>query len=156
MFTRLGRLVVGHPWRVIAAWVIAAIAIIGFAPKLATTSNEASFLPSHYQSVQAQDLQQQAFPAAAAPAAVVVFERADGQPLTATDSARVGSVAASLAARHIPAITRHGWPTTSRPSRVNIPVLLFRTTSHLLTCRTVSLLTCRMVSYFLAARQAAE
>lgn len=39
MFTRLGRLVVGHPWQVIAAWVIAAVAIIGFAPKLATTSN---------------------------------------------------------------------------------------------------------------------
>jgi RND superfamily putative drug exporter len=78
MFTRLGRLVVGHPWQVIAAWVIAAVAIIGFAPKLATTSNEASFLPSRYQSVQAQNLQQKAFPAAAAPAAIIVFERADG------------------------------------------------------------------------------
>jgi putative drug exporter of the RND superfamily len=105
MFTRLGRLVVGHPWRVIAAWVIAAIAIIGFAPKLATTSNEASFLPSHYQSVQAQDLQQKAFPVGAAPAAVVVFERADGQLLTAAGSAKIDSVAASLAGRDIPAIS---------------------------------------------------
>ncbi len=105
MFTRLGRLVVGHPWRVIAAWVIAAVAIIGFAPKLATTSNEASFLPSHYQSVQAQNLQQKAFPAAAAPAAIIVFERADGHPLTAADSAEVASAAASLAARHIPAVS---------------------------------------------------
>lgn len=104
MFGALGRGVVRHPWRVIGLWVVAAVAIIGLAPKLATTTNEASFLPSHYQSVQAQQLQKRAFPNAAAPAAVVVFERADGAPLTAADSARVAAIGAELAARHIPTL----------------------------------------------------
>ena len=104
MFYRLGRAVVGHPWRVIGAWVVAAVAIIGLSPKLATTSNEASFLPKHYQSVQAQDLQQKAFPTAAAPAAVVVFERADGKALTAADSAKVAAISSQLASKHIPTL----------------------------------------------------
>ena len=70
MFSTLGRVIVRHPWRVIAVWIVAAVAVIGLAPRLTTTSNEASFLPGHYQSVQAQDLQQRAFPTAASPAAI--------------------------------------------------------------------------------------
>src|ERR1700691_2101974 len=102
MFLRLGRGVVRHPWLVIGIWIVAAAAIIGLAPTLATSSSESSFLPSHYQSVQAQNLQQSAFPAAAAPGAIVVFERADGGHLTAADSSLVDSVASKLAADDIP------------------------------------------------------
>ncbi|MDA8268820.1 MAG: MMPL family transporter [Actinomycetota bacterium] len=105
MFQRLGKGVVGHPWRVIGLWVLAAAAIIGLAPKLSTTTNEASFLPSSYQSVQAQDLQRTAFPNAATPAALVVVERADGRPLTAADSASVHALAAKLASDHIPTLS---------------------------------------------------
>ncbi|HLI52179.1 MAG TPA: MMPL family transporter [Thermomicrobiaceae bacterium] len=101
MFARLGRVVVHHPWMVIIGWIIAAVLIISFAPKLTTTSDEASFLPSHYQSIQAQNLQQKAFPDAAAPAAIIVFERADGKPLTSQDSAKVASIGKTLTARHI-------------------------------------------------------
>jgi RND superfamily putative drug exporter len=101
MFVRLGRGVVRHPWRVIGLWALAAVVVIGLAPKLATTANEASFLPSHYQSVQAQQLQKRAFPEAAAPAAIVVVERADGRPLTAADAARVDAIGVTLAARHL-------------------------------------------------------
>jgi putative drug exporter of the RND superfamily len=104
MFVRLGRGVVRHPWLVIVIWVVAAAAIIGLAPKLANSSNESSFLPSHYQSVQAQNLQQSAFPSAAAPGAIVVFERADGGKLTAADSSTVKSVASKLAGDHIPTL----------------------------------------------------
>ncbi|MGD0945087.1 MAG: MMPL family transporter [Acidimicrobiales bacterium] len=104
MFRQLGRAVVEHPWRVIGLWVLFAAVVIGFAPKLATSSDEASFLPSHYQSVQAQALQQRAFPNAATPAATVVFERADGRALTRADSARIASVATTLASRHIPTL----------------------------------------------------
>jgi putative drug exporter of the RND superfamily len=105
MFARIGRLVVHHPWRVIAAWVIAAIAIIAFAPKLTSTSNEASFLPSHYESIQAQSLQQSAFPHDAAPAAIIVLERADGTRLTATDTAEVSKIATRLSAEHVQDVT---------------------------------------------------
>jgi putative drug exporter of the RND superfamily len=105
MFLRLGRGVVRHPWLVIGVWIVAAVAIIGLAPKLGTNSNESSFLPSHYQSVQAQNLQQSAFPTAAAPGAIVVFERADGGKLTAADSSLVDTIATKLAADNIPTLS---------------------------------------------------
>src|ERR1700722_497133 len=104
MFLRLGRVVVRHPWLVIGVWVVAAVAIIGLAPKLGSSNNESSFLPSHYQSVQAQNLQQSAFPTSAAPGAIVVFERADGGELTGADSSQVDSIASKLAADHIPTL----------------------------------------------------
>ena len=104
MFVRLGRGVVRYPWLVIGIWIVAAVAIIGLAPKLATSSSESSFLPSHYQSVEAQNLQQSAFPGAAAPGAIVVFERPDGGKLTAADSALVDNIARKLAADHIPTL----------------------------------------------------
>lgn len=104
-FARLGRLVAHHPWRVIAVWVIAAIAVIGFAPHLSSTTDEASFLPSHYESIQAQDLQQSAFPQAAAPAAIIVLERADGAPLTPADSAAVQRLATKVEQAHVADVT---------------------------------------------------
>ena len=105
LFAGLGRLVAYHPWRVIAVWVIAAIAVIGFAPTLSSTSDEASFLPSHYESIQASNLQQSAFPQAAAPAAIIVLERSDGAPLTAADSAAVSGLAAKLEQARIADVT---------------------------------------------------
>ncbi|WP_194896060.1 MMPL family transporter [Catenulispora pinisilvae] len=104
-FPRLGRWVALHPWRVIAAWVVVAIAVVGFAPKLATTTDESSFLPSHYESIQALNLQESAFPQAAAPAAMIVLERADNGPLTAADSAAVSALATKLGNAHIPDVT---------------------------------------------------
>ena len=34
MFARLGRTVVHHPWRVIAVWVVVAVGLVVFAPRL--------------------------------------------------------------------------------------------------------------------------
>jgi putative drug exporter of the RND superfamily len=103
-FAALGRMVVRHPWRVIALWVIAAVAIIATAPALPTTTNESSFLPSNYESIRAASLQDKAFPQAGhvtADAAIIVFARADGGKLTSADAAKVASVAATLNSRHI-------------------------------------------------------
>src|SRR5215475_10654777 len=88
LFARVGKFVVRHPVWVIVAWVIVAAAVIGFAPKLTSTSDEASFLPTHYESIQATELQQKAFPQAATPAALIVVERSDGGQLNADDSAK--------------------------------------------------------------------
>lgn len=104
MFSRLARLVVGRPWLVIGVWVVVAVAVIGLAPRLATTSTEANFLPNHYQSVQAEHLQEKAFPEGATPAAIVVFERASGKALTAAETADVDQIARTLASDHIRAI----------------------------------------------------
>src|SRR5690349_18838672 len=103
-FAGLGRLVVGHPWLTILAWVVVAVAVIATSPGLPTTSNESSFLPRGYESIRAANLQDKAFPAAGhvtAAAAIIVFSRADGGQLTAADSAKIRSVASSLNARHI-------------------------------------------------------
>ena len=62
MFKALGRFVVGHRWLVIIGWLIAGAAVIGYAPSLATTSDQAEFLPKHYESIQAKKIQEKAFP----------------------------------------------------------------------------------------------
>jgi putative drug exporter of the RND superfamily len=107
-FAWLGRAVVAHPWRVIALWVVAAVAVIATSPGLPTTSNESSFLPNNYESIRASALQDHAFPQAGhvtADAAIIVFARPGSARLTAADSAKVAAVAKSLNARHIRNIT---------------------------------------------------
>ena len=107
-FAWLGRAVVRHPWRVIALWVIAAVAVIATSPGLPTTASESSFLPGSYESIRAANLQDQAFPQAGhvtSSAAVIVFGRAEGGRLTGADSARIAAIARSLGSRHIPNIT---------------------------------------------------
>jgi RND superfamily putative drug exporter len=106
-FAALGRLVTRHPWKVIAVWIIAAIAVVATAPALPTTTNEASFLPSSYESIKAQNLQQQAFPQASHvddAAAIIVFARSDNGRLTPADEAKVATVATTLNAKNIPNI----------------------------------------------------
>jgi putative drug exporter of the RND superfamily len=95
---------VRHPWKVIALWVIAAVAVIMTSPGLPTTSNESSFLPKNYESIRAMDLQDKAFPQSGSvtgAAAIIVFSRADGGKLTAADSAKVTEITKVLNARHI-------------------------------------------------------
>jgi RND superfamily putative drug exporter len=104
VFAGLGQLVTRHPWRVIGAWIIIAVAVIATAPALPTTTNEASFLPSSYESIKAQNLQDQAFPQAGkvdATAAIIVFARSDRGPLTPADKAKVASIASTLNDKHI-------------------------------------------------------
>ncbi|MEV0332600.1 MMPL family transporter [Nocardia sp. NPDC050717] len=105
MFARLGRVVVHHPWKVIGLWVIAIVAVLSTAPALTATTDQSAFLPSHYESIQAMKLQEQAFPQSAAPAALIVAVRADGGPLSDTDSATVSAAAAALTERNIKGVT---------------------------------------------------
>jgi RND superfamily putative drug exporter len=103
-FAWLGRAVVAHPWRVIALWVVAAVAIIATSPGLPTTTSESSFLPKSYESIRAASLQDTAFPQTGhitADAAIIVFARADSGRLTAADSAKVAAIAAELNSRHM-------------------------------------------------------
>ncbi|MEU7146145.1 MMPL family transporter [Nocardia sp. NPDC046473] len=105
MFARLGSLVVRRPWWTIGAWVLIIVAVAATAPKLTSTTEQSSFLPSHYESIQATDLQQKSFPDTTAPAAIVAFERSDGQPLTSDDTASVESIAAQLNSTHLQNVT---------------------------------------------------
>src|ERR1700733_8251664 len=104
VFAWLGQVAVRHPWRVIALWVVAAVAVIATSPGLPTTTNESSFLPTSYESIRASALQDAGFPQAGhvtAAAAIIVFARPGSGRLSAADSAKVRAIAKSLDARHI-------------------------------------------------------
>jgi putative drug exporter of the RND superfamily len=96
--------VVRHPWRVIALWIVAAVAVIATSPGLPTTTNESSFLPKSYESIRAADLQDKAFPQTGhvtSAAAIMVFARADHGRLTSADSAKIATIAKTLSSRNI-------------------------------------------------------
>jgi RND superfamily putative drug exporter len=96
VFAFLGRLASRRPWWIIAAWIVFAVAVIAFAPKLTATQDQSDFLPDHYESIKAADLQSEAFPQATQVGAIIVFSREDGEPLTAADSAEVEKVVTGL------------------------------------------------------------
>ena len=96
MFSALGRVVTRHPWYVLGTWVVLAVIVIATAPALTSTTDEAEFLPKHYESIKAATLQEEAFPSQGQPGAILVFDREDGGKLTAEDSATVESVVAKL------------------------------------------------------------
>jgi putative drug exporter of the RND superfamily len=98
VFAALGRVVVRHPIRVILAWVVIAVAVVAFSPRLTDIINadQTSFLPDTYESVQAQQLAEQAFPQASAATVIGVVKRADGGPLTEADTQRVQQLAGQL------------------------------------------------------------
>lgn len=95
MFDRVARFVIRHRRLVIAGWLVAAVAVIPFTPKLGdvTNSDEASFLPHSYESSRAGRIADKAFPGQSGASAVMVFKRTDGKPLT-PDDRRVATKAA--------------------------------------------------------------
>ncbi|BCB87801.1 hypothetical protein Psuf_051140 [Phytohabitans suffuscus] len=107
MFERLGRFVVYNPWKVILAWLVAAVGIVVFAPTLSdvTTGDQANFLPNSYESVQAQELAEEKFSQANDSTATVVVRRTDGQPLTEADQAKVGEMGQAVQSADIEKVT---------------------------------------------------
>jgi RND superfamily putative drug exporter len=99
VFAALGRLVVRNPWKVIVAWVVVAAAVIAFSPRLDDIINpdQTSFLPDSYESVQAQQLAERAFPQASGATVIGVVKRADGAPLADGDVQRVQQLSQQLA-----------------------------------------------------------
>jgi RND superfamily putative drug exporter len=98
VFGALGRLVVRNPWKVILAWVVISVAVVAFSPRLTDIINadQTSFLPDSYESVQAQELAEQAFPQASASTVIGVVKRADGAPLGDADVRQVQGLAQRL------------------------------------------------------------
>ncbi|HJU01179.1 MAG TPA: MMPL family transporter, partial [Actinomycetes bacterium] len=103
MFAALGRFVVRNPLKVILAWVVVSVAVVAFSPRLTDIINadQTSFLPDSYESVQAQQLAERAFPQASGSTVIGVVKRADGAPLTDADVARTQQLAQRLSAAGI-------------------------------------------------------
>ncbi|MFI6639385.1 MMPL family transporter [Streptomyces sp. NPDC050504] len=99
MFGRVGRFSVNRPWLTIVAWILAAVALSAFAPKLQSSTDQSDFLPSHYESVRVSKIEESAFPKKETTAAIVVYQRADGGKLTAADKADVLKVTQGLQAK---------------------------------------------------------
>ncbi len=100
MFGRIGRFSVNRPVLVLVSWVVAAIALIALAPSMGTSRDQEDFLPSHYESVRAGRIQEKSFPQQESAAAILVFQRSDGGPLTGADKDAVSRVTKTLDGKH--------------------------------------------------------
>lgn len=91
MFQKFAEFITKKRWYVIAAWVIAAIAVIGFSPQLAdvTSNDQASFLPDTYESSQAQKIADEYFPQSEDQTALILFKKENGQPLSREDQQKI-------------------------------------------------------------------
>ena len=131
MFTRIAQFVIAHRRAVIGAWLLAAAVIVPFSPKLGdvTNSDEASFLPSSYESAQAAQLAARAFPEQSGASGVLVFKRRDGGALTPRDRETVASVSRHVGAAGIDRVVavQSGAPAQrSRDGRVELAQVRFR------------------------------
>jgi RND superfamily putative drug exporter len=102
----ISRVVRNHPWRVVIIWIIGSAIVIGLAPKLGdyTTANQQSFLSKSYESVQAQDVANQKFPAQSGASGSLVVNRSDGAVLSQADQSKVASLATTLQNAKIPGV----------------------------------------------------
>jgi RND superfamily putative drug exporter len=131
VFAALGRLVSRRPWYVIGAWVVIAVVVGVSAPALQTTNDEAEFLPDHYESIQAAELQADAFADSTSPAAILVFEREDGAELTEEDQAEVARIGEELGpelgeetfVQQVVTVSPEGQPNLSEDGLVQIGVV---------------------------------
>ncbi|MFD5461709.1 MMPL family transporter [Kitasatospora sp. NPDC127059] len=104
MFHRLGQFVVRRAWWVIAAWIVGAVVISISAAKVVDQTDQSKFLPTHYESIQASELQSRAFPSSFTPSALLLFERNDGGQLTKDDQASMDKVVKGLTDAQIPLV----------------------------------------------------
>jgi RND superfamily putative drug exporter len=103
MLNKLGSFIARNRWWVIGVWVIAAVAITAFAPKLSevTSTDQTSFLPGKYESVQAQKIGEKAFPQSKDDTEILLVKRQDGKPLTASDHTAIQALVSNLQNAHI-------------------------------------------------------
>ncbi len=113
LFKRLAYAVTRHPWIVIAIWIVAAFGLSSAgALKSAdvTTDDQASFLPSKYESAKAIEFGREAFgEAKGTSTTTVLVKRRDGAKLTPADAEVIAGVATALS-RWAP-----DWKTVERP-----------------------------------------
>jgi putative drug exporter of the RND superfamily len=107
LFKRISELVIAHPWRVIATWVVLGAVVVAVAPDLSayTSNNNSSFLPSSYQSVKALEAAEKYFPPLAQASGLIVVSATDGNTLSSSDESRIGGLVKSLSSDHIPAVS---------------------------------------------------
>jgi len=103
MLNALGNFIAKRRWWVIVFWIILSVVITAFSPKLSdvTSTDQTSFLPNKYESVQAQKVAEKAFPESKDDSEVLLVKRQDGGKLTAADHQAVQTLADKLKAANL-------------------------------------------------------
>ncbi len=103
MLNQLGKFITRNRWWVIAVWVVVSVVIAAFSPKLSsvTSSDQTSFLPNKYESVQAGNIGDKAFPQSKDDTEILLVSRKDGGKLTTGDLTAVKTLANQLQAAHL-------------------------------------------------------
>jgi RND superfamily putative drug exporter len=103
MLNKLGKFITRNRWWVIGTWIVLAVVITAFAPKLSsvTSTDQTSFLPSKYESVQAQKVGEKAFPQSKDDTEILLVKRSDGSKLTITDQQTIQALADKLQAAKV-------------------------------------------------------
>lgn len=101
--SKMGSFVVRKRWWIIAFWIVLSVGITAFAPKISevTSTDQTSFLPSKYESVQAQKVADKAFPHSNDDTEILLVKRQDGSKLTAADHKAIQQLASNLQAAKI-------------------------------------------------------
>ncbi|WP_328957297.1 MMPL family transporter [Kitasatospora purpeofusca] len=110
------------------------IAIAVSAPKITAQTDEAAFLPKHYESIQAAQLQEKAFPANFTPSALALFERNDGAPMSEADKAATAKIIQGLTDKkieHVEQIIAVSDQTTSKDGKYALaPIAIDKATQQ--------------------------
>ncbi len=103
MITKFANFIVKRRWWVVAIWIIAAVAIVGLSPSIASiqSNDQSSFLPSKYESVQASKVAKEISKQSDAPTDIIVFKNASGTALTDAEQQQVTTVVNGLSAKNI-------------------------------------------------------
>src|SRR5580700_6795148 len=106
MLNALGTFITKYRWWVIGVWVVLAVIITAFSPKLSSveSSNQTGFLSSKYESFQAQNIGNKSFPQSKDDVEILVVQRQDGGKLTATDKASIQTLAHQLNVTKLPKV----------------------------------------------------
>jgi putative drug exporter of the RND superfamily len=106
LFGRLGDFVIARPWWIISGWIAAVVLVVVLSPQLVTftSNNNSSFLPSSYESVQAQSVAAKYFPSAAGATGTIAVSAADNGALSTVDQQKVAALATSLTSDKIASV----------------------------------------------------
>jgi putative drug exporter of the RND superfamily len=99
-----GEFITRKRWWVLATWLVAAVVIVAFSPRLSSieTNDQSGFLPKEYESIKAMTVAKQISATSQNPTDVIVFQKKAGGALNAADTKAIGGIVAALAGAHIP------------------------------------------------------
>lgn len=103
MFKKFADFIVKHHWYVIGFWIVAAVLTVTLSPRLdsVTSDDQASFLPSKYESATAQKLAAEAFPQNEGQTVISLIKRTDGKKLTSDDQQKIQSLTTAITDKKI-------------------------------------------------------